>query len=98
MLSNVQAAGALLTTERVATELTAVVGRLAAHDAVADCVRRARAGAGELPDVLAEDPVVGATFDRSQLTDLLDPARNLGSAREFVRRALAEHHVRKDRR
>ncbi|MDQ3463578.1 MAG: lyase family protein [Actinomycetota bacterium] len=97
MRRNVEAAGGLLTTERVTTVLTGALGRLAAHDAVAACSRRAVDGDGDLLDLLAADPVIGGQLDRAQLRHLLDPAQYLGSAEEFVHRTLHDYDNRRGR-
>ncbi|HVV12864.1 adenylosuccinate lyase family protein [Amycolatopsis sp.] len=87
--------GALLS-ERVTTELAKETGRLAAHDAVTECTKRALAGEGELADLLAEDPLVGKQLSRARIAALLDPAEYLGSASVFVERALTAHAMRKE--
>ncbi|MGI8693618.1 MAG: hypothetical protein ACR2JK_12090, partial [Geodermatophilaceae bacterium] len=91
MRRNVEDAGGLLNTECITSALTASVGRLAAHDLVASCAHRALAGEGSLLDLLAADPVIIAEIDRTRLHDLLDPGQYLGSAAEFVQRALDEY-------
>ncbi len=98
MLHNIDAAGGLLTTERITAVLTDSVGRLAAHDLVAECSRRALAGDGDLLDLLAADAVIGGRLDRARLVELLDPAQYLGSAREFVDRAVHAYHQRRGER
>lgn len=95
MRRNVEAAGGLLTTERVTSVLTESVGRLAAHDLVASCSRRSVAGEGTLLDLLAADPVIGRELDRDRLRDLLDPAQYVGSAAEFVHSTLEVYQQRK---
>jgi 3-carboxy-cis,cis-muconate cycloisomerase len=97
MRANLDATGGLLLAERVTTALAPAVGRLKAHDAVTACCRRAVAGEGELSDLLAADPLVGAHLSRDRIAELLDPAGYLGSAEEFVARALAAHRERKSR-
>ncbi|MFD8493561.1 adenylosuccinate lyase family protein [Amycolatopsis sp. NPDC059657] len=84
-----------LMTERVTGALVDKAGRLAAHDAVADCSRRAAAGEGALVDLLAAHPLVGKHLDRAGIVGLLDPSGYLGSAQTFVERALSAHHKRK---
>ncbi|MBA0126675.1 3-carboxy-cis,cis-muconate cycloisomerase [Haloechinothrix sp. YIM 98757] len=104
MRENLDSAGGLPLAERVTTELVEVagqgqgqgqgpVGRLAAHDAVADCCRRAVAEHRELAEVLAADGLVGTYLSRQRLAELLDPAGYLGSAGVFVERALARHRA-----
>ncbi|KAA9165748.1 adenylosuccinate lyase family protein [Amycolatopsis acidicola] len=96
MRRNLDITGGALLSERVTTELAKETGRLAAHDAVTACTKRALAGEGELADLLAEDPLVGKQLDRDRIAALLDPAEYLGSAAVFVERALTAHANRKD--
>lgn len=93
MRATIDAAGGLLGTERVTATLTDSIGRLTAHDLVAACTRRAADGEGMLLDLLAAEPAIHDRLDREQLSDLLDPAQYLGSAAEFVARALAEYRA-----
>ncbi|GAA5159229.1 MULTISPECIES: 3-carboxy-cis,cis-muconate cycloisomerase [Amycolatopsis] len=95
MRQNLDATGGAILSERVTTELAKDTGRLAAHDAVTACTKRALAGEGALADLLAEDPLVGKHLSRERIERLLDPADYLGSARVFVERALAAHAERK---
>lgn len=87
MRSNVDLLGGALLAERVTTELAPSVGRLAAHDAVAECVR----AGGDLVERLAAHPALREHVDRDRVAALLDPAGYLGSAGEFVDRVLAAH-------
>ncbi len=91
MRANLDRSGGLLLAERVTTELAGAVGRLAAHDAVTACCERARDEDLPLARVLAQDPLVGAHLSTSAIERLLDPAGYVGSAEEFVRRALDAH-------
>jgi 3-carboxy-cis,cis-muconate cycloisomerase len=96
MRKNLDVTGGAILSERVTTELAKETGRLAAHDAVTECTKRALAGDGELAGLLAEDPLVGKHLSRERIGELLDPAEYLGSARVFVERALTAHAQRKD--
>ncbi|SDN67892.1 class-II fumarase/aspartase family protein [Allokutzneria albata] len=69
--------------ERIATELTPVVGRRRAYDAVTRCC----VSGDDLVEALAGDPVVGTHLSRERLHELLR-TDYLGSAKEFVERAL----------
>lgn len=93
MRENLDRSGGVLLAERITTELAPAVGRLAAHDAVTECCRRAVTGDGPLAALLAEDPLVGAHLSRERIDVLLDPAGYLGSAEEFVGRTLAVHRA-----
>ncbi|HEY7593330.1 MAG TPA: 3-carboxy-cis,cis-muconate cycloisomerase [Actinophytocola sp.] len=92
MRANVDLAGGALLAERVTTALAPAVGRLTAHDAVAECVR----AGGDLASALAGHPALG--LDRERAAELLDPAGYLGAAGEFVDRALARYDAEKERR
>ncbi len=105
MRANLDLTGGLIMAERVTAELAPLVGRLAAHDAVATCcARMADAGRADAVDptggaeglvaVLAGDPLVGRHLGRERIAELLDPAGCPGSAAEFVRRAVSEHERR----
>jgi 3-carboxy-cis,cis-muconate cycloisomerase len=96
MRENLERTGGVLLAERVTSALVADVGRLAAHDAVTECCRRALAGEGDLADLLAEDPLVGGHLRHAEIERLLDPAGYLGSAGVFIERALAAHRERKE--
>ncbi|MGH3763190.1 3-carboxy-cis,cis-muconate cycloisomerase [Actinophytocola sp.] len=90
MRSNMDLTGGALLAERVTTALAPTVGRLAAHDAVAECVR----AGGDLASALAAHPTLG--LDRAKAVELLDPAGYLGAADEFVSRALAAYERRRE--
>jgi 3-carboxy-cis,cis-muconate cycloisomerase len=77
MRANLDLTGGALMAERVASALAAEQGRLEAHRAVEEVLRRG----GELRELLDED----------QAQELLDPAGYLGAAGEFVDRALAAY-------
>jgi len=90
MLANLDLTGGALLAERVTIALAPTVGRLVAHDAVAECVR----AGGDLAERLAAHPALG--LDRDRAAELLDPAGYLGAAGEFVDRALAANARRKE--
>jgi 3-carboxy-cis,cis-muconate cycloisomerase len=77
--------GGALLAERVTTALAPTVGRQAAHDAVAGCVR----AGGDLASALAAHPALG--LSRARAAALLDPAGYLGAAEVFVDRALTAY-------
>jgi 3-carboxy-cis,cis-muconate cycloisomerase len=83
MRSTVDLTGGVLLAERVTTALAPAVGRLAAHDAVTECVR----SGGDLADALAAHPALDLTRERA--AELLDPSGYLGAAAALVDRALA---------
>ena len=89
MRDNLDRTGGVLLAERITGALVPKTGRLAAHDAVTECCRKAVDGEGELADLLAEDPLVGKHLDRGAIRELLDPVGYLGSAGMFVERALS---------
>ncbi|MPZ80042.1 MAG: 3-carboxy-cis,cis-muconate cycloisomerase, partial [Actinophytocola sp.] len=92
MRENLDRTGGALMAERVTTALAAEVGRLVAHDAVAECVR----AGGDLAARLAAHPALGLSRERAQ--ELLDPSGYLGAADVFVDRALAAHEPDEEER
>lgn len=96
MRANLDRNGSVLGAERVTTELAPQTGRLAAHDAVTECCRRAQAGEGSPVALMAGDPLIGAHLSAERIEELLDPTDHLGSAVAFVERALAAHRTRKE--
>jgi len=94
MRTNLDLTGGAVLSERVTTELAPETGRLAAHDAVTACTKRALAGEGSLAELLARDELVGKHLSRQRIERLLDPADYLGSARIFVDRALEKRKGR----
>jgi 3-carboxy-cis,cis-muconate cycloisomerase len=99
MRANLEAAGGLPLAEHVTTVLAPSLGRLAAHELVgAASVRAARQGIS-LPEALLADESTAATLrdagiGPAELAAAADPAGYLGSAAEFVGRALAAHDSR----
>jgi 3-carboxy-cis,cis-muconate cycloisomerase len=98
MRANLDLTGGLLLAERLATALAPALGRLAAHDLVAEAAAKAEASGRALAEVLREDAAVRDRLTAADLDRLLDPADYLGSADAFVDRALAAHHARTDPR
>ncbi|MFD6161430.1 3-carboxy-cis,cis-muconate cycloisomerase [Nocardia sp. NPDC060256] len=96
MRANLDSTGGRLLAEQVAIELMSAshgaVGRQEAGDLVAACCRQA--GADDLADVLAADVVIGKFLDRNRIGELLEPSGYLGSADEFIRRALSDWQSR----
>lgn len=93
MRGGLDATGGLLLAERVTTALAGGIGRLAAHDLVEAACRRAVEHSRPLRDVLLEEPPVREHLSAAEVDAALDPTRYLGSAREFVDRALAGHRT-----
>ncbi|MCW2608763.1 MAG: 3-carboxy-cis,cis-muconate cycloisomerase [Cryptosporangiaceae bacterium] len=86
MRANLDLTGGHLLTERVTTALTTRLGRLAAHDTVTRASAESLASGRPLGEVLAESGIPA-----DEVAALLDPASYLGSADEFIDRALAAH-------
>jgi len=96
MRANLAAAGGLPLAEHVAALLAPAVGTLTAHDLVAVAAARAVGQGVSLPDALLADPAAATALrntgiSRADLDAAVDPAGYLGSAAEFIRRALAAH-------
>lgn len=100
MRANLDGAGGLPLAESAAALLAPALGRLQAHDLVADVSARAVAGGGSLaaaleaPDLAARLRRAGVT--REQVAAALDPAGYLGATGLFVDSALAAHARRAD--
>jgi 3-carboxy-cis,cis-muconate cycloisomerase len=85
MRANLDATGGRLLAERVVTALAPGMGRLAAHE----LVERVATSGRRFAEALAEE----TELERAEIERLLDPADYLGSAGEFVDRALAAHRA-----
>jgi 3-carboxy-cis,cis-muconate cycloisomerase len=86
---NLQSGGAALMADAVAARLGAALGRNEAHDLVARLVRDA--GGRPLREVLRDDPMVREHLSIEDIDGALDPTNRLGSADQFVDRALRAH-------
>jgi 3-carboxy-cis,cis-muconate cycloisomerase len=93
MRANLDAAGGLPLAEHVAAVLAPRLGRLAAHDLVAQAaVRSARTGRPFRDELISDARIRGAGgLTAPEIDAALNPAGYLGAAGEFVRRALAAH-------
>jgi 3-carboxy-cis,cis-muconate cycloisomerase len=91
MLENLNATGGLLLAEKVATVAAEHLGRLEAHDLVEETSRRALEGGKSLREELLSEPRVGEVLTEGEIDAALDPAHYLGSAGEFVDRALKRY-------
>jgi 3-carboxy-cis,cis-muconate cycloisomerase len=98
MRANLDAAGGLPLAESVTAALAPALGRLPAHDLVAEASATATASGRGLrevlnsPDLAARLDAAGVTADR--IDAALDPARYLGSATISTDEALAAHRTR----
>jgi len=88
MLENLNATGGLLLAENVTTLAAGNLGRLEAHDLVEEASRRALEGGKSLREELLSEPRLGEVLSDEEIDAALDPAAYLGSAGEFVDRAL----------
>ena len=98
MRVNLDAARGLPLAEHVTAILVPALGRLAAHELVAAAsVRAAEQGVSLSAALLADPEAVtalrAAGIGREELEAAVDPAGYLGSAAEFIRRALAAHEI-----
>ncbi len=89
MRHNLEAGGGVLLAENVATVLSGRLGRLGAHELVEAASRRALDSGRPLREKLLEEPGVCEHLSPEEIDAALDPASYLGSAEEFVARALA---------
>jgi 3-carboxy-cis,cis-muconate cycloisomerase len=88
MLENLNTTGGLLLAENVTTLVAEHLGRLEAHDLVEEASHRALEGGKPLREELLSEPRLGEVLSGEELDAALDPAGYLGSAGEFVDRAL----------
>lgn len=88
MRRNLELDGGLIMAEAASSALTRAMGRAAAHHAVEQACARALAEQRSLREVLSEDPQVRAHLSVEEIGRMVDPASYLGSATEFVDRAL----------
>jgi 3-carboxy-cis,cis-muconate cycloisomerase len=94
MRANLDRTGGVLLAERVTTALTPALGRLAAHDLVTAACRESLERSTPLAEALRARPPIASHLSAEAIGELLDPAGYLGSASEFVDRALAAHTAR----
>ena len=89
--ANVELTGGLALAERITTALTADLGRLPAHDVLAQASDRALAERTDLRTQLAKLPQITDVLDDAELRRLADPDNATATARAQVDRALAHH-------
>ena len=89
MRENLDATGGMLLAENVTTVAAERLGRLKAHDLVKTACRRALEEGKPLCEELLEDDAFGEVLSEGEIDAALDPAGYLGSAGEFVDRALS---------
>lgn len=88
MRENLDETGGMLLAENVTTIAAEHLGRLKAHDLVEAACRRALEAGKPLREELLEDDGIGGVLSEEEIDAALDPAGYLGSAGEFVDRAL----------
>lgn len=88
MWENLDETGGMLLAENVTTVAAEHLGRLKAHDLVKAACRRALEAGKPLRQELLEDSGIGGVLSEEEIDAALDPAGYLGSAGEFVDRAL----------
>jgi 3-carboxy-cis,cis-muconate cycloisomerase len=91
MRGNLGVTNGLIMAESVATYLSTALGRAAANDLVTRVSADAAARGTPLRDALLAEPAVTAHLTAAEVDAALDPASYLGSAGQFVSRALARH-------
>lgn len=95
MRRNLELTGGLLMAENVAVRLAARIGRAEAQDLVAEVCRSAVLSGKSLRAALEAD--LRIDLSPEEIAEALDPAGYIGSAGEFVDRALAAHRERTGR-
>jgi 3-carboxy-cis,cis-muconate cycloisomerase len=96
MRANLDAARGLPLAEHITTLLAPAVGRLAAHDLVAEAATRATTDHINLLDAILSDEQSAATLTKAGVTrhdieSALRPESYLGATTEFIARALSAH-------
>jgi 3-carboxy-cis,cis-muconate cycloisomerase len=96
MRANLNATQGLPMAENITNLLTPNLGRLQAHDLVAQASTQATAENTNLADALLSDDASAAALadagiTRAQLESALEPHSYLGASAEFIKRALAAH-------
>jgi len=89
MRKNLDETNGMLLAENVTKVAAGRLGRLKAHDLVKTACRRALEEGKPLREELLEDDALGEVLSEGEIDAALDPARYLGSAGEFVDRALS---------
>jgi 3-carboxy-cis,cis-muconate cycloisomerase len=92
MWQNLDETGGTLMAENVTTVLADRLGRLEAHEVVGTAARRAAGGGRPFRDELLAEPAVGERLSEEEIDAALDPTGYLGSAAEFIDRALGFYH------
>ena len=85
---NLDETGGMLMAENVTTVVADRLGRLEAHEMVGAAARRAADGGKPFRDELLAEPILGERLSPEEIDAALDPAGYLGSAGEFIDRAL----------
>lgn len=88
MRENLDITRGLLLSENVTTVAAEKLGRLKAHDLIEAAAHRALDERKSLRETLLEDAALREVLSEEEIDTALDPARYLGSAGEFVDRAL----------
>ena len=88
MRANLDATGGLLLAEQVTTIAAKHLGRLEAHELVETASRRTLEHGSSLREELLAEPTLREALSSEEIDAALDPAHYLGSAEDFVDRAL----------
>ena len=88
MLSNLALTRGVVMTEAITIALAPHVGRLEAHQKVAEATRLATADGITLADALIADSDISRYFTRDEIQARLSPESYLGAARVFIERVL----------
>jgi 3-carboxy-cis,cis-muconate cycloisomerase len=88
MMENLYATAGLLLAENVATVAAEHLGRLEAHGLVEEASHQALESGKPLREELLSEPRLAEVLSEEEIDAALDPAHYLGSAGEFVDRAL----------
>jgi 3-carboxy-cis,cis-muconate cycloisomerase len=88
MRANLEFTNGLVMAEAVQMALGEKLGRMEAHDLLETASRKAATEGRHLREVVSEIPQIAETLDEKKLDAIFDPAAYLGSADDFIDRAL----------
>jgi 3-carboxy-cis,cis-muconate cycloisomerase len=91
MRANLDAGGGEVMAEALVQRLRPLLGTAGAGDAVRRCLDAARNGETTFRDAISADEQVRRALGTAEIAEILDPRNWLGSASQFVDRALRAH-------
>ena len=90
MLANIEISNGLIFAEAVSTALSKKIGKSDAHSIVEAAATQVRERGKHLSEVLKATPEVSEHLSATEIAELFDPQKYLGSTQTFIDRVLAE--------